>query len=73
MREGKFPGPLGGENKSVEVDETYIGGKAKNRAYREPRSKERVVALVERDGNVRVFPRCERDGQDVEADHSQAH
>jgi transposase-like protein len=27
MREGKFPGPLGGEGKIVEADETHIGGK----------------------------------------------
>ena len=25
------PGPIGDENKVVEADETYIGGKAKNR------------------------------------------
>jgi len=30
MREGKLPGGLGGQNKVVEVDETYVGGKAKN-------------------------------------------
>ena len=49
------PGPLGGENKVVEADETYVGGKAKNRAYREPRAKQAVVALVEREGHVRSF------------------
>ena len=54
MRESK-PGPLGGSNKVVEADETWIGGKAKNRAFKEPRPKEPVVALVERDGSVRSF------------------
>lgn len=54
MREGKT-GPLGGSNKVVEADETYMGGKAKNRAFKAPRPKEPVVALVERDGSVRSF------------------
>lgn len=45
-------GPMGGTNKVVEVDETYVGGKAKNRATRAPRAKQAVVALVERDGVV---------------------
>jgi hypothetical protein len=27
----KTPGPLGGDNKVVEADETYIGGKEKNK------------------------------------------
>ena len=56
MREGKFPGPLGGENKVVEADETYVGGKAKNAKNGAPiPDKEPVVALVERDGSVRSF------------------
>jgi transposase-like protein len=29
MREGKMPGGMGGANKVVEIDETYVGGKAK--------------------------------------------
>ena len=48
-------GPLGGANTVVEADETYVGGKAKNRATRAPAPKKAVVALVERDGNVRSF------------------
>lgn len=48
-------GPLGGANQVVEADETYVGGKAKNRAFREPAPKKPVVALVERDGQVRSF------------------
>ena len=56
MREGKLPDGLGGEGKFVEADETYVGGKAKNRAYAEklPRH-EPVVALVERNGRVASF------------------
>ena len=46
---------LGGANKVVEADETYIGGKAKNRAHREPKPKKPVLSLVERDGRVRSF------------------
>lgn len=46
-------GPMGGQNKVVEVDETYVGGKAKNRATREPAPKKAVVSLVERDGKVK--------------------
>ncbi|HZS85399.1 MAG TPA: IS1595 family transposase [Stellaceae bacterium] len=52
MREGKFPGPLGGKNKVVEADETYVGGKAANRKNHVP-PKQAVFALVERDGKVR--------------------
>jgi transposase-like protein len=49
-------GPLGGEDKFVEADETFVGGKAKNRAYAKtlPRH-EPVVALVERKGRVVSF------------------
>jgi transposase-like protein len=49
------PGPLGGANKVVEVDETYVDGKAKNKAYGPPPKKHAVVALVEREGKVRSF------------------
>jgi transposase-like protein len=45
--------PLGGSEKTVESDETFVGGKARNRAYREPAPKQAVVALVERGGKVR--------------------
>jgi transposase-like protein len=48
-------GPLGGPDAVVEADETYVGGKAKNRAFRAPAPKKAVVALVERDGRVRSF------------------
>jgi len=47
--------PMGGQNKVVEADETYVGGEAKNRARREPAPKQAVFSLVERDGDVRSF------------------
>ncbi|MDP3854499.1 IS1595 family transposase [Phenylobacterium sp.] len=56
------PGPLGGEGKTVEVDETYMGGKEANK-HRNKRmakrdhlgGKQAVVTLVERDGKARSF------------------
>jgi transposase-like protein len=49
----KSGGPLGGKDKVVEADETVVGGKAKNRAYRDPAPKKMVATLVERGGRVR--------------------
>jgi transposase-like protein len=50
------PSPLGGEGKVVEVDETVVGGKSKNRAYaKKVPKKQTVVSLVERGGAVRSF------------------
>lgn len=45
--------PIGGENKVVEADETFVGGKAKNKAFGPPPKKMAVFSLVERDGQVR--------------------
>ena len=48
-------GPIGGGNKVVESDETYVGGKAKNVHNGKPEPKKHaVVTLVERDGEVRA-------------------
>ncbi len=55
MATNNFPGPMGGQNKVVEGDESYIGGKAKNRAFREPAPKKAIFSLVEREGQVRTF------------------
>jgi transposase-like protein len=59
MREGKFE-VMGGEGKTVEIDETYVGGKEANK-HRNKRikganggiGKEAVFSLVERGGSVR--------------------
>jgi transposase-like protein len=62
MRERKFPGPLGGDGKIVEADETYVGGKEKNKHVGQRKrgniggmGKEIAFALVERGGKVRSF------------------
>ena len=49
------PTKLGGEGETIEADETYVGGKAKNRAYGPIPPKQSVMALVVRDGMVRSF------------------
>ncbi len=41
----KATGGLGGTNQAVEVDETYVGGKAKNRAHREAPRRKRSCPL----------------------------
>lgn len=58
----KRGGKLGGQNKVVEADETYIGGKEKNKhknkrhhAGRGAVGKEAAFSLIERDGRVRSF------------------
>lgn len=60
-------GPLGGPDKVVEADETYVGGKAKNRATRKPAAKKAAVALVERDGHARSFHVANVSAKDVRA------
>jgi len=57
------PPPLGGEDKTIEADETYFGNKVslkKKRLVKKtrgggPSNKYTVVSLVERGGNVRSF------------------
>ena len=58
MRE-ESPAPIGGSGKVVEVDETYMGGKEKNKhknkrgPFNPTGGKEAVVTLVERGGKAR--------------------
>jgi transposase-like protein len=62
MRGTPLEAKLGGKNKVVEADESYIGGKEanKHKSKRTPglqggKGKEAVFSLVERDGKVRSF------------------
>jgi len=57
MKELGWPdaGKLGGGGMTVEADETFIGGKAANRAYDPIPPKQSVFALVQRGGKVRSF------------------
>lgn len=48
-------GPLGGGRGALEADETYVGGKARNRAYSKPPVKKAVVVLVKREDYFRSF------------------
>jgi transposase-like protein len=49
-------GPIGGEGKTVEADETVIGGSKTNRAYaKKAPKKKHVMTLVERGGEARSF------------------
>jgi transposase-like protein len=52
---GLFTAPLGGADQTIEVDETFVGGKAENCAYGTPAPKQAVFALVERGGQVHNF------------------
>lgn len=57
IREAMTPkkrGPIGGEGKTIEIDETVVGGKKTNRAYAKKEPKKHIVmSLVERGGAVR--------------------
>jgi transposase-like protein len=57
MAEGYVLGgpKLGGAGMTIEADETYVGGKAHNRAYGPIPPKQAVASLVERGGRVRSF------------------
>src|SRR6185295_4274435 len=62
MRDGTLA-PIGGEGKIVEADETYFANSEKSRrkvpgkktANRGPHYKRKVLALIERGGNIRTF------------------
>ncbi|MFN2473846.1 MAG: IS1595 family transposase, partial [Sphingomicrobium sp.] len=49
------PGPMGGEGVTVEADETFVGGKKRNRASGKVKKKQMVMTLVERGGKARSF------------------
>jgi transposase-like protein len=68
MRDGTLP-MLGGEGETAEIDETYVGGKERNKHAakrkhegRGGKGKEPVFALVECEGKVRSFHVAEVNG-----------
>ena len=53
--DGNLAGPIGGEGKIIESDETFVGGKKKNVHRGKPEPKKHAVhALVERGGQIRA-------------------
>ena len=55
MDDSAKAGPIGGEGKIVESDETFVGGKKKNVHKGKPEPKKHAVhALVERGGQMRA-------------------
>ena len=57
MASADFGGPLGGDGKHVEIDETVMGGYQSNRERRAKGSnKSLVFGMVERDGKMRAGP-----------------
>jgi transposase len=57
MGSADFGGPLGGEGKHVEIDETYFGGKQKRSEMKAKGSNKAVIfGMAERDGMLRVGP-----------------
>jgi hypothetical protein len=57
MASADYGGPLGGNGKHVEIDETVMGGYQSNRVRRAKGSnKSLVFGMVERDGKLRAGP-----------------
>src|SRR5271169_6581789 len=59
MASADYAGPLGGDGKHVEADETWIGGKVRHhgKGQGKKRSDKTIVfGMAERDGKVRVGP-----------------
>src|SRR3546814_17407622 len=69
MKADDTDGPLGGNTPSriVEADATYVGGKAKNRAWAKIPEKQLAVSLVDREGKVRSFPIATLHATDIHA------
>ena len=63
MATADYKGPLGGEGRHVEIDETLMGGEAHGKGKGYQGNKTIVFGMVERDGKITTMPVADRSNE----------